>query len=232
MARRVDGGRPAGRGRLRAARARSGVGRGPGSRVRRPRCGIGRLEPRSRCHDDVTDSSRRCPHRLARSPRQASTRHRRRRMEAARRRGLRRRVDQLVARSRSRDRRSSRAARRFDRRRRDRRGGVPSSAAGDPPRPRRQRARTGPRQAATPDSRVGIGHAASRRVRRMAGRSSGRVGWRGGRMGAVPVRSNNAGDPRWRWIAARRRTARQPTLVLGRRRRDRCRQHRAATSRR
>ena len=118
------------------------------------------------------------------------------RLEAARRRGLRRGPDQLVARPRPRHRRPRRStADGIDRRSSTSPTPIAACpAARDPPRPRRQRPRPRARQAAAPHARCGARLAADRRVRGLARPSAPGSPTHATLVGAVPVR-RAAGAP-------------------------------------
>ena len=147
----------AGRRVRRAAAARSSRGAGRPAPVRSPVRIVG-------AHTDSPEPAD-----------QAAARHRARRLAPARRRGLRRRAAQQLARPRPRRRRAGRrsptaSTTLVDVARADR----PGAAAGHPPRPRRQRARPGARPAAAPAP--GVGRPARRHRRRSPTGSPTRAG--------------------------------------------------------
>ena len=169
--------------RLRPPRRDRGLDRPPRRRLRGPiRCGH-RLAP-AELAGAVPRAvpARRGPHRLAVPAREAPAGHRRARLEAARCRGLRRHLEQQLARPRSRHRRTGGERRRLGVA--ARRGGTrrPGAAVGGAPRPRRERRGPHARQAATPHTGVGRGNLDPRRVRRVGARCGrdGRATLRGG----------------------------------------------------
>ena len=101
------------------------------------------------------------------------------------------------------------------------------AAAGDPPRPRGQRAGRRARPAAAPHP--GVGDRAAPHRSPSGSPSAPAVG--PGRVGAVPVRRAAGRGARRRPVAARQRAARQPGVVLGRHGRHRRRAAGRATSR-
>ena len=152
--------------RIRAARRARRMGRTTNCGLRR----AGRRDHRVAVATGVVRSGRavpagRRPHRFPVPEGEATARRGNPRVEAARRRGLRRHSEQLVARPRPRCRRT------VDRRRRHRdlveRGRTDRSRppTRGPPRPRRQRRRPAPRHPATPEPRLGCRFPERRRFR-------------------------------------------------------------------
>ena len=162
---------------------------------------------------DVAAAHRRRPHRLPVPAGQAAPRHRRARLEAARRRGVRRGAVELVARSRSRYRRAGRAHRRRDA------DVVVDDAICRVPQLAIHLDRDVNERGLMLDKQQhltpvwGIGRAPGR-VRRLARRP---VGSRRGRhrRWELCLFDRTPRDPRRRRIVARRRPSRQPGVVLG-----------------
>ena len=178
----------------------------------------GRVADRGGPHARHRVPDDRRPHRQPQPADQAAPRRRAGRLPAARRRGVRRRAAELVARPRSRTVRAGGPPRR------DRPRGAPAprrsadlsgSAAGDPPRSGDHRQRLAPQRAAAPQPDLGARRRHPRRVRGLRRRPARRGGQRHPRLGPHAPRRGPQCGHRCGRRAHQRSPPGQPLLLVG-----------------